>query len=126
MSCACALAFRSIVSTAIVEVAASSVPLLSMRDHPRIALSGVRNSCESVARNSSLSRPASCACSRASRSRVSSRSRSASTRFRAEMSRCVPHARTMNPFSTTPTRLFEKYLVRPSRSVSTDSASFRL
>ena len=57
MSCACARALRSMV----VERRAPSVPgrrapLRSIRAQPRIALSGVRSSCDSVARNSSLAR----------------------------------------------------------------------
>src|SRR5262252_8753032 len=48
------------------------VPARSMRAQPRMALSGVRSSCERTARNSSFSRLASSASASASRSRSSS------------------------------------------------------
>ncbi len=54
-SCACALALRSIVSRAFAVCSSESWPRRSIRAHPRIALNGVRSSCEMVARNSSFS-----------------------------------------------------------------------
>ena len=54
-------AFRSIVSTARRVVSGSSFPERSMCAHPTIAWSGVRSSCDRVARNSSLRRFACCA-----------------------------------------------------------------
>ena len=55
MSCVCTRALRSIVSRPLQIVGRRSFgPLRSTCDQPRMALSGVRSSCESVARNSSL------------------------------------------------------------------------
>jgi hypothetical protein len=70
MTRACARAFRSITSTAWRSRASLRSVRRSTCAHPRMALSGVRSSCETVARNSSLSWPASsaralAACSRA-------------------------------------------------------------
>ena len=59
MICAWARAFRSIVSSASPMVAASGGRDRSTRVQPMIAVSGVRSSCETVARNSSLARLAS-------------------------------------------------------------------
>ena len=56
MSCSCMWALRSIVSSARSMPAASSLPIRSSRVQPSIALSGVRSSCDSVARNSSFAR----------------------------------------------------------------------
>jgi hypothetical protein len=61
MSCACARALRSMVSKARPALPPSSCPMRSMCAQPRIAVSGVRSSCETVARNSSFRRFASCA-----------------------------------------------------------------
>src|SRR5207249_1638434 len=54
--CACALALRSIASSARDTRAGSSVPRLSWLTQARIGVSGVRSSCERVARNSSFRR----------------------------------------------------------------------
>ena len=56
MSCTCARALRSITSTACATSSglASAPESLRMFAHPRMALSGVRSSWESVARNSSF------------------------------------------------------------------------
>ena len=78
----CALALRSTVSSACVEVSPSSRPLRNIVSQPSMAVSGVRNSCERVARNSSFKRFASSASLRAACSRVSSCSRSSSTPLR--------------------------------------------
>ena len=67
ISRACSPAFRPITSIACCARADVRVPLCSIGTQPRIAFSGVRSSCDSVARNSSLSRLASsAAASRAS------------------------------------------------------------
>ena len=56
MSCVCTRALRSMVSRPLLQIGLGpSAPLRSICDQPRMALSGVRSSCESVARNSSLS-----------------------------------------------------------------------
>ena len=59
-SCACACALRSIASMARAAVAGSSPARFSSCDQPSTALSGVRSSCETVPRNSSLRRFDSC------------------------------------------------------------------
>ena len=56
VSCACSRAFRSIASSPRCAVAASSRSVRSRCAQPRTALSGVRSSCEIVARNSSFVR----------------------------------------------------------------------
>ncbi len=61
MSWAWAAALRSMVSRARKRAGSSSLPMRSMRAQPRMALSGVRSSCERVARNSSLTRLTRCA-----------------------------------------------------------------
>ena len=67
ISRACSRAFRPITSIACCARAEVRVPLCSIGTQPRIAFNGVRSSCDSVARNSSLSRLASsAAASRAS------------------------------------------------------------
>jgi hypothetical protein len=66
MSCACARTLRSITSSPRVTVAASLRPPRSITVQPRMGVSGVRSSCERVARNSSLARLASSAALRAS------------------------------------------------------------
>src|SRR5437870_3886747 len=53
---ACALVLRSIASRACAARVGSSVPRLSWITHARIGVSGVRSSCERVARNSSFRR----------------------------------------------------------------------
>ena len=83
ISLACVRAFRSMTSSASVRRSWRTLPERSIVIHPSIALSGVRSSCDSVARNSSLARSASCAAARASRSRVTSR------RSRSPVSRCA-------------------------------------
>ena len=72
-----------------------AAPDCSMRAQPRIALSGVRSSCEAVDRKSSLARLASSAASRAVRSLSSSRARSSAARREASMSVLVPNHRTI-------------------------------
>ena len=61
MSWFCSFALRSMVSMARVRVDSSSSLVRSMCAQPTMADSGVRSSCESRARNSSLLRPTSCA-----------------------------------------------------------------
>jgi hypothetical protein len=103
-----ATAFRSIVAIACVERSGANCFEPSMRDHPSTAFRGVRSSCETVARNSSLRRLACSAssvivcartdpttrCSFASRSSVMScsscaRARAASSRARTASARSV-------------------------------------
>ena len=66
MSWVCARTFRSITSSPRSIPAWSSVPERSMTVQPRIGVSGVRSSWDSVARNSSLARLARSAPLRAS------------------------------------------------------------
>ncbi len=61
ISWACALALRPMMSIAWRARSAGSVPASSICTQPRMALSGVRSSCDRVARKSSLSRLASSA-----------------------------------------------------------------
>ncbi len=65
MSCACIRVLRSITSSARVACSGDSVRSRSMRTHVRIGESGVRSSCETVARNASLARLAASAAARA-------------------------------------------------------------
>ena len=62
ITCDCAQPARSIACTACVLCGVSSLPLARSRAHPRTEFSGVRSSCDSVARNSSFSRFAASAC----------------------------------------------------------------
>ena len=62
---ACSRVLRSTTSMAWAAASALSRPLASMAVHPSIAVSGVRSSCESTARNSSLARFAASASRRA-------------------------------------------------------------
>ena len=71
--CACARALRWMTSRACAERACDSDPPRSSETHPRMALSGVRSSCDTIARNSSFSRLASSAAPRALSSVSSSR-----------------------------------------------------
>ena len=76
MSCACTCAFFSTISRIRGTRCGSTCDFRSMYTHPRIAFSGVRSSCDKVARNSSfkrLARSASvrAACSATSTSRSS-------------------------------------------------------
>ncbi len=94
ISCTCARALRSMTSMARRWSSGLVVsPFSRICVHPRIELSGVRSSCDSVARNSSLMRVARCAAMRALRSasRISSRCwcsvSMASTRLLSVMSR---------------------------------------
>jgi hypothetical protein len=72
-------ALRWITSSACTVRCALSVPPRSSEAQPMIALSGVRSSCDTMARNSSLSRLASSASSRAARSTSSILRRSTSS-----------------------------------------------
>ena len=83
---ACERALRSMTLRALALVSASISPRLSIADQPRIALKGVRNSWETVAKNSSLRRSAASASLRASRSLSSRASRSCSMRRRSLVS----------------------------------------
>ena len=56
ISCSWMCALRSMVSSARFIPAVSSFPIRSRRVQPSMALSGVRSSCDSVARNSSFAR----------------------------------------------------------------------
>ena len=88
ISCICKLALRSIVSIAIAALSSSSMPACNIPAHPRIAVMGVRNSWETIARNSSFERLAASASERAACSRTSNCSRSASACLRPVMS-CI-------------------------------------
>ncbi len=81
ISTACALALRSMVSSALRDFSAERFPERNIPVQPTIAASGVRSSCDRVARNSSLARLAASASSRACRSRSTTRSYSSSARF---------------------------------------------
>ncbi len=76
MICACERALRSITARPLADLRGEPWPLRSTRVHPSTAFSGVRSSWLSVARNSSLMRPARSASPRARRSDSSSCSRS--------------------------------------------------
>ncbi len=65
MSLACAFAFLSMTSTARSMAGVSNCRFRSSAVQPRIAFSGVRSSCESVARKSSFNRLVSSASIRA-------------------------------------------------------------
>ena len=65
ISCACDCALRATISSTFGMRAASTRRSRSSDTQPRMALSGVRSSCDSVARNSSFSRLARSASSRA-------------------------------------------------------------
>jgi hypothetical protein len=73
MSCACARALRAMVSSPRRVSASPTARASSSVDHPSTALSGVRSSCDSVARNSSFSRLTRPASARAARSAATSR-----------------------------------------------------
>ena len=81
MSCSWICEFRSMMSIARRVVGSSRCPAASSRAQPRMAFSGVRSSCDRVARNSSFARFAAWASSRASCSRSSSCCRSLSARW---------------------------------------------
>ena len=87
MSCACALVLREMMSNPRSSIAESSRPRIISCVHPRIALSGVLSSCETMATNSSLIRLARSASARALRSASSSRSRSAAASCRSTSER---------------------------------------
>ncbi len=97
MICACARALRSMVSTACRWFTALKAGSRNSAHQPRIAFSGVRSSCDSVARNSSLSTPRRSASARAKRSEASKRSRSSRASRMAEMSRAILDAPMMRP-----------------------------
>ena len=82
MICCCVRALRSMTSTAMAKVFSSSRPERNMCDQPRMAVRGVRSSCESVARNSSFRRFDSSAAARARTSNSSSRMFSMATAAR--------------------------------------------
>ena len=86
ISCACVRALCSIAPSATAVLSVPSSPVRSMLDHARIGVSGVRSSCETVARNSSFARLASSARSRAASVRSRYRCRSISACFRSVMS----------------------------------------
>ena len=98
ISTACALALRSIVSSALRDFSGDRLPERNIPVHPTIAASGVRSSCDSVARNSSLARLAASASSRACRSRSTTRAYSSSARFWLSMSAAV----TIQPITAPP------------------------
>ena len=87
VSCAWSRTLRSIDSSPRTVVAESSFPVRSKFTQPRIALSGVRNSCEIVARNSSFIRLAASLSCRAS---CASRARPSATRRAARNSEMTP------------------------------------
>ncbi len=91
MSCAWSLALRSMTWIPLRKVS-SSCRVRRISAQPRITLSGVRSSCDSVARNSSFNAPSRSLSARASRSRSSNVCRSravcseiASTEARADI-----------------------------------------
>jgi len=90
ISSACARALRSIVSSARCSFSGDRDRDRSMCVHPTIALSGVRSSCDSVARNSSLARLAASAASRASRSLTARSACASCARLKFSMSVAVP------------------------------------
>ena len=107
MSRACERALRSIISSARSRFSVRSTsPLRISVAQPRIEVSGVRSSCESVARNSSFSRSASSARWRRSRSRASRAARSSSASVRAVTSRTSESTETSLPFSSCKTELY--------------------
>ncbi len=88
MSRFCARALRSMVSSARSCVASSRRLVRKSVIQPKMAFSGVRNSCDMVARNSSFKRLNSSASARSTFSRASKASRSASARKRSAISAC--------------------------------------
>ncbi len=97
----CALALRSIVATPSATTAGGTSPCWRIVVQPTMALSGVRSSCDSVARNSSFRRFASSASRRTARSNSSSRVRSsASCRNRASLSLSIDSYRRRSVTST--------------------------
>ena len=86
MSRACSRALRPITSIACRTRSGEGSAAPRICTHPRIAFKGVRSSCESTARNSSLARLAVSASTRARCARASSSSRSTAARRSAETS----------------------------------------
>ena len=111
ISCVWARALRSMASRPFARSLASFELERRIFDHPRMALRGVRSSCESVARNSSLMSLARSAVLRAARSLSSSA-------FRSSAARCMPSyiralSMAMPAWAATPTAS------RSERSVNT-------
>ena len=96
-NCVCARALRSMTFSPSRMVGGVDAGRCSSVVQPRMALSGVRSSCEMVARNSSLAWLAATSSLRAARSAVSSASRSASSSLRRVTSRKVPTMRRGRP-----------------------------
>ena len=118
MSCSCAWALRTMVSTAACRRAAASAGSRSMCAQPRIALSGVRSSCDSVARNSSLTRPASSATVRATCASAASRW---AVSNRAALSSARVACDAMASTSRTSAAVYGGPAARPSESVPSSS-----
>ncbi len=97
INCVSARALRSIVTRAFAALSGPSTPSRSMRTHAMIGESGVRSSCDTVARNASLARFAASASARVARSRARISSRSRSSARRAVMSRAILAAPTIPP-----------------------------
>ena len=89
MSCTCARELRSIVSSPFCTSSGFLTPRRRIWIQPMIALSGVRSSCDRVARKSSLSALIRSARSRAERSLSSRRSRSSAPRWAASYRRAL-------------------------------------
>ena len=112
---ACCFAFRPIVSTALATRPGSCGVLASNCVQPRMAFRGVRSSCDSVTRNSSLARFAASASVRACCSRASSSSRSLAELFTAVMSRAIFEAPMICPvWSRTGETVNDTSICRPS------------
>ena len=102
ISCACTRALRSIASSPRPRSTALA-PILRTCDQPRMELSGVLSSCESVARNSSFIALARCASARAELSFSSSRLRSSSACLRGVASRQTPDMHSGRPRASSKT-----------------------
>ena len=107
--------FRSMAASPSARSSASTLPERRILAQPTMALSGVRSSCDSVARNSSFMRLAASASALADSAAASSRSRSASARLRSVMSRATFAAPIIVPSaSRIGETLSETSMIRPS------------
>ena len=112
------LALRSMISRADSTASRASLPLRTWRTQPRIEVNGVRSSCETIARNSSLVRLAASASRRASCSRPRNCSRSASNRLRSVMSRAIVETPIVLPDSFLIGDIVRETLIRSPALVS--------
>ena len=90
INCVCRRALRAMVASPDCSASAVRGPDWRICAHPRMALSGVRSSCDTVPRNSSRRSMACSASWRAARSRFSRLSRSCSARRRSVTSIATP------------------------------------